>query len=381
MAESQEIFPYSSALHLQLEVSISPPRLSRYLIASRGDREMAIKLYLWNARIAKAFLFPLHIAEVTLRNAVSASISAQPGGRNWMMPTGAAGSVFPTLHGRSQAAIIQAIGRLNRDGNPAPTADDIVGSLSFDFWSNLFRHPALWVPPARPGGTWLLQEIFPNLPPGHGQRDIKQLVAGINKFRNRIAHHEPIYGDKHREILDAILTLIGFRSTATADWTKRHTTVMGVIRTPPSPSSYLPGKLLSSVRMTPPPMLTRDMTLTAAIALVTAARPAVALVPDETADPPFRAVTAAMLLDFISNAASQLGGMVDLADATIADILDRPGAPAPRLELASISISTGDAQAKFFPAVAARDARPQFLIVLDLAGAIVGVISRPEVRY
>lgn len=380
MAESQEIFAYDTALHGELVTSISRPRLSRYLIESGGDQDMAIKLYLWNARIAKAFLFPLHVAEVTLRNAVHASMSARYGGRNWMMPT-AAGLIYPHLHVRTQDAIIKAISRLTRVGFPVPTADDVIGSLSFDFWSNLFRHPSLWAPPAQPGAVWLLRDVFPNLPAGHGEPDVQQLVARINKFRNRVAHHEPIYGEKHREIFDAVLTLISYRSPATADWAKRHSTVMEVIRTPPTPATYLPGKLLSTVKMAPPPILGRESTLAAAIPLVKGARPPIALVPDNAASPPFRVITAAMLLDYISAAAAELENMIDLGAATIANVLDLPGAPAPRLGEISIEASTGDAQARFFPAGAPAADRPQFLLVMDRTARIVGVISRPEVRY
>jgi hypothetical protein len=380
MAESQEIFAYSTALHGQLVTSFSRPRLSRYLTDSDGDQDMAIKLYLWNARIAKAFLFPLHVAEVTLRNAVHASMSARYGGPNWMMPN-AAGPIYPYLHTRTQDAIVKAISRLTRVGFPAPTADDVIGSLSFDFWSNLFRHPSLWAPPPQPGAVWLLRDVFPNLPARHGKPDVQQLVARINKFRNRVAHHEPIYGEKHREILDAVLTLIGYRSPATADWAKQHSTVMEVIRTPPTPATYLPGKLLSTVKMAPPPILGRDTTLAAAIPLVKGARPPIALVPDTAANPPFKVVTATMLLDYIGAAAAELENMIDLGATTIAAVLDHPGAPTLRVDQISIEASTGDAQARFFPAGALAAERPQFLLVMDRTASIAGVISRPEVRY
>lgn len=107
MAESQDFFLYSAQLHAELDAAISPSRLAPYLTAVGGaDRDMAIKLYLWNARIAKSFLYPLHIAEVTARNAMHEAFSRVFGGPGWMDPT--SGKLYSRLNGKSQTAIQKA---------------------------------------------------------------------------------------------------------------------------------------------------------------------------------------------------------------------------------------------------------------------------------
>ena len=75
MAESQAHFVYDAQTLAGLDATLSASRLKSYLKATNQDREMAIKMYLWNARMAKAFLFPLQVAEVTTRNAIHSSLS------------------------------------------------------------------------------------------------------------------------------------------------------------------------------------------------------------------------------------------------------------------------------------------------------------------
>jgi hypothetical protein len=80
MAESQDACAYDDELLAALEQAISPARFAPYLAAAGDDRKYAIQLYLWNARIAKAFLYPLHMAEITTRNAMHAAFPNLPSG-------------------------------------------------------------------------------------------------------------------------------------------------------------------------------------------------------------------------------------------------------------------------------------------------------------
>jgi len=59
-----------------LERWLSTPRLQRYLDATGNDRERALSLYDWNARISAAALRDLAHLEVGLRNAYDAALSA-----------------------------------------------------------------------------------------------------------------------------------------------------------------------------------------------------------------------------------------------------------------------------------------------------------------
>ena len=69
------------------------------------------------------------------------------------------------------------------------SADKMVASFSFGFWTYLFTRRNYKV-----GGKTLLQ-IFPNRCKGLKQTDVYNDLTQIREFRNRIAHHEPICFD------------------------------------------------------------------------------------------------------------------------------------------------------------------------------------------
>ena len=79
MAESQLPFPYTPADIAAVKAALSAARFATYLTRAGNDEAYALALYLYNARLAKAFLYPLHVAEVTLRNAIDESLVAMYG--------------------------------------------------------------------------------------------------------------------------------------------------------------------------------------------------------------------------------------------------------------------------------------------------------------
>ena len=85
------------------------------------------------------------------------------------------------------ADVNRHITRLVNDGRY--THDRLVSSVSFGFWTYLFNKQ-----PFRKGGQTLLA-VLPNRAKGLGQRAIYNELMEIKKFRNRIAHHEPICFD------------------------------------------------------------------------------------------------------------------------------------------------------------------------------------------
>jgi hypothetical protein len=357
MAESQEPIEYDTQLLAALEGGLSRPRLSTYVTAASGDQRRAMLLYLWNCRLAKAFLFPLNIAEVATRNSMHRALSDEFGGPQWILDP-----PFP-LTAESQASRERALSRLKN----GPHSDGLVAALTFDFWSNLFRreYSAVWV---RPG---LLTATFPNLAASDGRHEIQQLVAKINHLRNRIAHHEPIHALNLREQYDAILALIGHLCSKTRDWVRSHSTCMTVMRTPPCEESHLPGLPLSSTNLHTP------LTLSEETPLLAAARPPVALVPNSKSGGT-RLVSPTRIIRFIAKRATTQGEMIDLSEHTLGDVV----AATPEILTATISrqASTGDALELFFPSGVPQAARPQALLVQS-NNQTHGVILHPSIRY
>ncbi len=74
-----------------IEKALSINRFSTYrqaVITARGSDcpVTALKLYEWNAEISSRFFLPLHIYEITLRNAISEAISFRYG-TDWPVNT------------------------------------------------------------------------------------------------------------------------------------------------------------------------------------------------------------------------------------------------------------------------------------------------------
>lgn len=361
MAESQESIDYDDDLLAALEQGLSAPRLAPYIRAAGGDRKHAIRLYLWNSRLSKAFLFPLNIAEVLTRNAIHRVLSVEFGGANWVLNPPFA------LTAESEASRQRAMTR----AQPTDQPDDLVAALTFDFWSNLFRrdYNALW---SRPG---VLQATFPHIPNGDDRSAVQTRVANINHFRNRIAHHEPIHTLNLRANYDALLDIIGIIDPTIRDWVRNCSTVMSVVRTPPTIDPHLPGLPLASTNLRKPLVLGATTTTLSALGQIGGARPAVGFVGSEGS---YQAITSARLDRFIHAEAEKLGGMIDLAVHTLADVL----AATPNIPIGEIDrgATTGDALAEFFQPGIPQGSRPQFLLVQH-GGQSVGVIMHPQVRY
>lgn len=222
MAESQAPYSYTQPLLQELESNLSSPRFSAYVKRAGHHRHYAIQLYLYNARLAKSILFPLHIMEVTLRNGIDAVLSGKFG-ENW--PHEQAFRQLLTL--QSNNSLQKAI---NRFPVRIPSKDQVISELSLDFWSNLFishYDRSIW--------QTNMPILFPHTKITRAA--FLPIIKELNTLRNRIAHHEPILDvnitDLHRKILD----VTAYRSASTSGWVKAHSTVSNMLRTKPKATS------------------------------------------------------------------------------------------------------------------------------------------------
>jgi hypothetical protein len=171
---------------------LSSARLSTYTTRCAGDHARALDLYRANARISGTAHTAVHYFEVIFRNALDRQLRtwnhAHHGSEHWThdpapLLVAALGS------DRVEGALRDA--RRATGERRAVTHDDVVAQLSFGVWRYL-------LPSARNIGKqrlWdeALQHAFPNR---RGVR-VDQIVRSVSivyDFRNRIAHHEPIFG-------------------------------------------------------------------------------------------------------------------------------------------------------------------------------------------
>jgi hypothetical protein len=158
--------------------------MSTYKRACGGNEQAAVSLYLDNIRVSKMFYGVLCFFEVALRNAINNHYVHYFNDTDWIFHQSTA-KFFMT---RQQETIRKEKSKLNSCNSYSP--DNLVSSLSFGFWSDMFLST-----PFNNGHQTLLK-IFINREKGMSQNMVHNELDEIRRFRNHIAHHEPICFDK-----------------------------------------------------------------------------------------------------------------------------------------------------------------------------------------
>ena len=206
---------------------LSEPRFATYLQQCGNDRSEALLLYKWNLELSSAFVIPLHLLEVSLRNAVVECVEAVHTS-NWPWNEGFIRRLPNPRRGYSPARDLQNIARNMQN----PTMGKVVAELKLVFWEKMFtsRHDTeLW--------DMHIKRVFPNTPASSTPSETRQIihdnVQDIRNLRNRIAHHEPIFSRNNKDDYDKIYKLIAWRNTVTADWMQGIQTVTKLIANRP----------------------------------------------------------------------------------------------------------------------------------------------------
>lgn len=181
-----------------LDACISPARLAPYLAACNADPSQARRLYVWNMEISAAFWGSISTVEVALRNAIHREFEQHFSRPDWWHD--------PRIRSLAQDAI-DAEGKLQQVHGRQTAAqrahrgpigpDDVVAALSFGFWSTMAASPKQALEQNK---FWhlFLHNAFPNwnyLPNNvNGRKAFMRRLENLRKFRNRVAHHEPIHG-------------------------------------------------------------------------------------------------------------------------------------------------------------------------------------------
>ncbi|MCG6204718.1 Abi family protein [Rhodopseudomonas sp. HC1] len=195
-------------LNEHLKKSISIKRLEKYLAAVGGDLDKALKLYEENMRLAEAFYSPLQCLEVCLRNALNSQMCTVFGD-DWLTTNKA------PLGDGARVNIQKAIIELQRHGHSA-TQDDIVAELNLGFWVGLLG-------PAYDATLWrmTLYKAF-NASGGQKRSVVHGRFNALRRFRNRVAHHEPIFQKPLEQLHTEIIGAIGWMCRHTSSWALYH---------------------------------------------------------------------------------------------------------------------------------------------------------------
>lgn len=168
---------------------LSRPRLQRYLDPAGQDLDLAMRLYQWNTATSAAAMVELAHLEVAMRNAYVRRISVKY--PDWLSPTSKLwtcqiGNARRRLNQqRANEITLSRLKEAERGLGPNKTPDRIVANTTLGLWCNLtdqHREPTIWTP--------LLSSAYPA---GTKRGPLHRMALNVNKFRNRVAHHEPLF--------------------------------------------------------------------------------------------------------------------------------------------------------------------------------------------
>ncbi|TPK66330.1 hypothetical protein FJ546_06025 [Mesorhizobium sp. B2-4-19] len=247
MAESQEAFDYAEPHEAAIRKALTDPRLWKYNSRSGHQFPFTMQWYLWNARLAKAFQFPLQVLEVTIRNAIVDHLRLRGAPAEWAFDKETIDRLercdagirellnkskrqllskalpewqYATVKALPDTQDITSYGRIG--------TNDVIANMSFDFWARLLgsKFERDW--------QLTLRTVFPNADLIESRRSIWSGVKRVKELRNRVAHHEPIFQLADlQEIHAEILRLTGLRCTTTKTWLQHFSTFQSAFKQMP----------------------------------------------------------------------------------------------------------------------------------------------------
>lgn len=191
-----------------ITTTISPARMGTYLSATGfGAGATALDIYVWNALVSGAFFSTLHVCEIVVRNAISHALELKYGS-NWPWDARFERTLSKWYKGELQSA---------RKGIPVGSTGKVIAELKFGFWCKLFtagQDQHIW--------NAYLHTVFPYIPfpltVPTARKMLYDDMEALRGFRNRIAHHEPIFAYPLTQHQTRIQRLIKFRCGETEDW-------------------------------------------------------------------------------------------------------------------------------------------------------------------
>lgn len=196
---------------------LSEARYARFREACGGDHASAVALYEWHAVLGMAAFGLIHHFEVLLRNAIDRTLGEgqpeTPIKDTWVVD-------FDILQPDGIRQVLTAIDRLEK--GRVVTRGRIVAGLSFAFWADLFgrRYEDLW--------RRTLCTAFP-----HGvlsRKAVGTRLRRVQKFRNRIAHHDSLLDQDVPALIDDMLDIAGWIDPLARTWLEAQTGAAEIAR-------------------------------------------------------------------------------------------------------------------------------------------------------
>jgi hypothetical protein len=211
---------FSAEEQVAIPVLLSTPRFQTFLDARSNNVLKALQLYHWNAQVSSAFLYPLHVFEICIRNAVANAAESFYQTDEWPWSSAFEMSLPTTGSPHHFSARRELVNTRDWQPRPPQTTGKVIAELKFAFWVSMYtgRHDGrLWNPS--------LRREYPNIPASMSVRaargKIHSTADKVRDLRNRIAHHEPIFSRDLKNEYDQMAEIVGYRCAHTAAWMKR----------------------------------------------------------------------------------------------------------------------------------------------------------------
>ena len=213
---------------MQVQDFISVDRLATYR-AHTDQEKKAVALHNHTLQLGTSLMAMIALLELTLRNVTNHRLIVDFGDDQWLLPghttlplksferhaiskayshaqkasysklshqdkNALDGQAFPT--GKPNDITHKAIVK-KRQAIFQPTHGQVISQTTLAFWKRLYGSDysnSLWKPS--------LKKVFPNKSLSRG--DISAALETIYSIRNRVAHHEPVYGQRLEECMKAI---------------------------------------------------------------------------------------------------------------------------------------------------------------------------------
>lgn len=217
-----------------LDGYLMPARMAPYLRSCNGDEECARRLYVWNIEASAAFWGPISVVEIAARNSMHCVLTEHFQRSDWWHAPGADTQIAEDARNTEHTLREQR----RRSSKPATcavalvTADDVVAALSLGFWSSVLHAPRHRFEQHR---YWhqFLYRAFPGWyhKPNDSQtrKAFTRRIELLRKFRNRVAHHEPIHARQLEQDHRLILDIAGFIHPDIATFIHGHSRVSDVL--------------------------------------------------------------------------------------------------------------------------------------------------------
>ncbi|GEM_PF-3618742 len=209
----------------RIQLAVSTPRLSPYLVLAKGDIDKAILLHQWNAELGATLMPILHFAEVLVRNLALQRV-VNNFGKNWYDNP----NFYNLLKIDLKRRLLDQVTKERAAGRHGNITNYTANEMTFGFWSSLYAnkfHSRLWnVPLSR-----IRTSIDRNL-------TVSQLQGKIDKvktFRNNVAHHKNLITKPTDSNYNLALDVIGDICGSTRAQVEKESQFPAAWQSPPVP--------------------------------------------------------------------------------------------------------------------------------------------------